>query len=85
MTLPRDLSGDDLARVLTRVGYVQTRQTGSHMRLTTQNRGEHHGPSHVTERYASARSPAFCEKWRRNSGSAATISSRICSSNAGGR
>ena len=52
MTLPRDLSGDDLARVLTRVGYVQTRQTGSHMRLTTQNRGEHHVtvPRHGTLR-----------------------------------
>jgi predicted RNA binding protein YcfA (HicA-like mRNA interferase family) len=42
MRLPRDLSGEDLARSLTVLGYVVTRQTGSHMRLTTQEPGEHH-------------------------------------------
>jgi predicted RNA binding protein YcfA (HicA-like mRNA interferase family) len=42
MRLPRDLSGDDLARALAALGYSVTRQTGSHMRLTTQERGEHH-------------------------------------------
>ena len=42
MRLPRDLSGDDLARALAALGYAMTRQTGSHMRLTTQERGEHH-------------------------------------------
>jgi len=40
--LPRDLSGEDLARVLRRLGYEITRRTGSHVRLTTQQRGEHH-------------------------------------------
>jgi len=40
--LPRDLSGRDLARLLGRLGYAVTRQTGSHMRLTTQAGGEHH-------------------------------------------
>lgn len=40
--LPRDLSGADLARLLRRYGYATTRQTGSHMRLTTQQNGEHH-------------------------------------------
>jgi predicted RNA binding protein YcfA (HicA-like mRNA interferase family) len=40
--LPRDLSGDELARALTILGYAVTRQTGSHMRLTTAERGEHH-------------------------------------------
>jgi predicted RNA binding protein YcfA (HicA-like mRNA interferase family) len=40
--LPRDLSGNDLARVLRSLGYEVTRQTGSHMRLTTQENGEHH-------------------------------------------
>jgi predicted RNA binding protein YcfA (HicA-like mRNA interferase family) len=40
--LPRDISGVDLAKSLRRLGYVQTRQTGSHMRLTTQVNGEHH-------------------------------------------
>jgi predicted RNA binding protein YcfA (HicA-like mRNA interferase family) len=42
MRLPRDLSGDDLARALAVLAYVVTRQTGSHMRLTTQESGEHH-------------------------------------------
>jgi predicted RNA binding protein YcfA (HicA-like mRNA interferase family) len=42
MRLPRDLSGEDLARSLSAFGYAVTRQTGSHMRLTTQERGEHH-------------------------------------------
>jgi len=42
MRLPRDLSGDDLARALRALGYSVTRQTGSHMRLTTRERGEHH-------------------------------------------
>ena len=42
MRLPRDLSGDDLSRLLSRFGYTKTRQTGSHMRLTTQRSGEHH-------------------------------------------
>jgi predicted RNA binding protein YcfA (HicA-like mRNA interferase family) len=31
--LPRDLSGDELARALRRYGYQITRQSGSHMRL----------------------------------------------------
>ena len=42
MRLPRDLSGRDLARVLVKLGYRITRQTGSHARLTTQQHGEHH-------------------------------------------
>lgn len=40
--LPRDLSGRDLARAVRRYGYEMTRETGSHMRLTTQQGGEHH-------------------------------------------
>jgi predicted RNA binding protein YcfA (HicA-like mRNA interferase family) len=40
--LPRDLSGPELARALETFGYQVTRQTGSHMRLTTNERGEHH-------------------------------------------
>jgi len=32
--LPRDLSGADLIGALKRIGYRQTRQTGSHVRLT---------------------------------------------------
>jgi predicted RNA binding protein YcfA (HicA-like mRNA interferase family) len=42
MRLPRDLSGDDLAHALRKLGYQVTRQTGSHMRLTTPEHGEHH-------------------------------------------
>jgi len=42
MKLPRDLGGTDLVRALRRLGYEVTRQTGSHMRLTTNERGEHH-------------------------------------------
>jgi predicted RNA binding protein YcfA (HicA-like mRNA interferase family) len=40
--LPRDLSGEELAVLLRRYGYQVTRQTGSHMRLTTSLGGEHH-------------------------------------------
>jgi predicted RNA binding protein YcfA (HicA-like mRNA interferase family) len=42
MRLPRDLSGSDLAQALRKLGYSITRQTGSHLRLTTQEHGEHH-------------------------------------------
>ena len=42
MRLPRDLSGKELAQALKTLGYQVTRQTGSHMRLTTQEHGEHH-------------------------------------------
>ena len=43
MRLPRDLSGTDLAALLRRYGYEITRQTGSHIRLTSTQRGvEHH-------------------------------------------
>ena len=42
MKLPRDLSGSDLAKRLSVLGYQVTRQTGSHLRLTTQENGEHH-------------------------------------------
>jgi predicted RNA binding protein YcfA (HicA-like mRNA interferase family) len=40
--LPRDLGGEELAALLGRYGYEVTRQTGSHMRLTTTQQGEHH-------------------------------------------
>ncbi len=40
MRLPRDVSGEELAHLLERFGYIVTRQTGSHMRLTRE--GEHH-------------------------------------------
>jgi predicted RNA binding protein YcfA (HicA-like mRNA interferase family) len=40
--LPRDVSGQYLARRLKLCGYDVTRQVGSHMRLTTREHGEHH-------------------------------------------
>jgi len=42
MRIPRDLDGNDLANALRKYGYKITRQTGSHMRLTTQQGDEHH-------------------------------------------
>ena len=51
MKLPRDLSGEEMARLLRRYGYEITRQTGSHLRLTSKLRGaEHHItiPAHST-------------------------------------
>jgi len=41
LRLPRDVSGDDLAKALSDSGYRVTRQTGSHLRLTTTEAGEH--------------------------------------------
>jgi len=40
--LPRDLSGKDLATLLNRFGYSITRQTGSHLRLTSMHMGFEH-------------------------------------------
>ncbi|MBC6420087.1 MAG: type II toxin-antitoxin system HicA family toxin, partial [Prochloron sp. SP5CPC1] len=34
--------GEYLAKALEKLGYVVERQTGSHIRLTTQYKGEHH-------------------------------------------
>lgn len=42
MRLPRDLTGAELVRRLAKLGYGVTRQSGSHMRLTSQLHGEHH-------------------------------------------
>jgi predicted RNA binding protein YcfA (HicA-like mRNA interferase family) len=42
MRIPRDLSGADLVKRLGRLGYEVTRQSGSHIRLTSRVRGEHH-------------------------------------------
>lgn len=42
MKLPREIGGEDLAKLLKKYGYEITRQTGSHMRLTTTLHGEHH-------------------------------------------
>ena len=42
MKLPRDLTGQQLVKALENLGYQVDRQTGSHIRLTTQEKGEHH-------------------------------------------
>ncbi len=42
MKLPRDLSGADLVKALARIGYRVTRQTGSHIRVTTETPTQHH-------------------------------------------
>lgn len=49
MKLPRDLSGEELARRLARYGYRVLRQTGSHMRLVSSFKETEHRvtiPSH---------------------------------------
>ncbi len=42
MKIPRNLSGKELIKYLKIYGYSLTRQTGSHIRVTTQMNGEHH-------------------------------------------
>ncbi len=42
MKIPRSISGKELSKVLSKLGYVITRQTGSHIRLTTNREGQHH-------------------------------------------
>ncbi len=42
MRLPRDLTGAELVRHLSKLGYQQTRQTGSHVRLTCDSPHQHH-------------------------------------------
>ena len=42
MRLPRDLTGAELVKQLSRLGYRQTRQTGSHVRLTCDSPHQHH-------------------------------------------
>ncbi len=42
MKTPRDVSDQELAKALRTLGYVVTRQHGSHLRVTTQHGSEHH-------------------------------------------
>jgi len=42
LKLPRDLDGRKLASQLSRYGYQITRQTGSHIRLTSSQKGKEH-------------------------------------------
>ena len=45
MRIPTDIDGRELARILTRYGYHATRQSGSHIRLTSEFKGGQH---HIT-------------------------------------
>lgn len=42
MRTPRDVSAPELIKVLNKSGYLATRQTGSHIRLTCKKETEHH-------------------------------------------
>ena len=42
MKPPRDISGPRLVKSLEVLGYEPTRQSGSHVRVTTIQNGEHH-------------------------------------------
>ncbi|AEH51367.1 type II toxin-antitoxin system HicA family toxin [Pseudothermotoga thermarum] len=51
MKVPRDLSGEELVKVLEQLGYVITRQSGSHIRLTYKSSEKIHHltiPNHKT-------------------------------------
>lgn len=37
MKLPRDVNGKTLVKALNKIGFIETRQTGSHIRLTKTN------------------------------------------------
>ena len=42
MRIPRDITGQDLIKILKKCDYIVTKQTGSHIRLTSTFNGEHH-------------------------------------------
>ena len=42
MKMPRDINAGDLIKLLKQFGYTVTRQTGSHVRLSTEQNGQHH-------------------------------------------
>jgi len=42
MKVPRDISGQDLIKHLKPYGYTISRQSGSHIRVSTDQQGQHH-------------------------------------------
>ena len=42
MKIPRNIDAQQLIKALHKYGYEPTRQTGSHIRLTTLQNGQHH-------------------------------------------
>jgi len=65
MKLPRNISGKELAAKLSFYSYEITRQNGSHIRLTTQQSGEHHitNPRHdpFKNRHAFSHNKRYCQ------------------------
>lgn len=47
--IPRDITGAELVKLLKPLGYTVVRQSGSHIRITTLENGEHHAtiPDHA--------------------------------------
>ena len=60
MRLPRDLSASQFIKLLEALGYTVSRQSGSHIRLTTLRNGEHHVtiPNHASLRLGTLNSVA---------------------------
>ena len=42
MKLPRNISGQELVKILTKLGYEKIQQKGSHIKVTTNINGQHH-------------------------------------------
>ena len=42
MKLPRNISGQELVKILTKLGYEKMQQKGSHIKVTTNLNGQHH-------------------------------------------
>ena len=42
MKFSGNISGKELSKLLSKLGYLPTRQSGSHIRLTTNRNGQHH-------------------------------------------
>ena len=59
MKLPRDVDGPRLVKALGALGYTATRQTGSHIRVTTRRDGENHEVFPIIAQSKQALSPAF--------------------------
>jgi predicted RNA binding protein YcfA (HicA-like mRNA interferase family) len=72
MRLPRDISGADLAKALSAQGYRTTRQTGSHLRLSTEEVGQHHVTISNHDPIKVGTLPEFFLMWRRILESGAT-------------
>jgi predicted RNA binding protein YcfA (HicA-like mRNA interferase family) len=42
MKIPRSISGEELVKLLRVLGYERTAQKGSHIKVTTTEKGQHH-------------------------------------------